>query len=65
MPKQDLYEYAVTYYDSDKKDNVVVVEPTTVLANDPEHARLKAARAIPADYDDKLDKLDIKVKLFR
>lgn len=62
-PKQELYQYSAILHDSDKGDKVIV-EPTTVLANDRNHAERVAVRAIPAEYDDKLVDVEVVVRPF-
>lgn len=62
---QQLFQYAVTYiHPKEKEKNEVVVEPTTVLANDVEHAKRIALRAIDEKWDDKLDDLKVDIRPF-
>lgn len=62
-PSKHLYEYAVLHRDKD--DTTVVVEPATLLAVSAEVARNKAIRAVPEQYEDKLDELQVIVRLFQ
>lgn len=64
-----IYEFAALFNpdDDEKKDGKkaeIIVKPTTILANDEKEAMLKAARAIPEDFVDKLDKVEIAVRPF-
>jgi hypothetical protein len=65
-----LFEYAVILQPKEDKDGEEVepgkllVEPTTVLARDPDQAGMIAARAIPEDAIDKLDRLSVVVRPF-
>ena len=65
-----LFEYAVILqprFNADDElveDGMIVVDPTTVLAEDQSRATLLAGRAIPEDYIGKLDRLDIAVRPF-
>lgn len=68
-----LYEYAVIYNPTPTKDenergdkpkSKLVVGVTQALANDDKEAMLLAARAIPAEYTDKLDRVEIALRPF-
>lgn len=65
-----LYEYAVILQPKLDKDGEtvdegkIVVEVKQVLARDPEQAGMVAARAIPDDLMDKLDRLTVVVRPF-
>ena len=72
MAKGKLFEYAVLYHPKRKKDDVeagnwpkssVVVPPTTVIGVDTEIPMI-AARAIPVEYQDKLEDVEIVVRPF-
>ncbi len=57
-----LFEYAAFYVGADK--SVIVVEPKTVLAKTEDVAKSLAARAIPEEYADRLDKVTVVVRPF-
>lgn len=68
-----LYEFAVIYTPIQTRDqlergekpkSVLVVDVTRVLANADGEASMLAARAIPAEYADKLDQVQIAVRPF-
>lgn len=61
MPaKKELYEYAVIKRGKDNEAEVVV-EPKTVLTASEDTARLEAARAVPEEHAEDLEKLEIKI----
>lgn len=70
MAKGKLYEYAVLYHPkASKKDeepgpSTVIVDVTRVLCQDEKEAAMLAARAIPAEYTDKLAQVEIAVRPF-
>jgi hypothetical protein len=68
-----LFEYAVLYHPKITKEQrdageesqtVLVIPPTTVLAKDEKVAGLAAARLIPAEYETKLDNVEIIIRPF-
>jgi hypothetical protein len=68
-----LYEYAVIFNPLPTKDEnergekpkaKLVVDVTRTLANDDKEAMMLAARAIPAEYTDKLDRVEIALRPF-
>jgi len=64
-----LYEYAVIYHPKKKKDeeaakSEVLVPVTTILAADEKEVAIRAARAIPAEYAEKLDQVEIAFRPF-
>lgn len=61
---QQLYEYVVILRGKKDEKDTVVVEPARTMANDQAHAERIALRAVPADYDGDLDRLDVQVKPF-
>lgn len=64
-PRSRLFEYAVIYHPRDKhKPAELVVPPTTILAPDRDIAVWIAARAIPEDYADRLDRMEVAVRPF-
>lgn len=62
----DMYEYTVVYKGKGKDDaDKVVVPPKSVMANDRSHAeRLALREDAIAEYDDKIDQLEVKVRPF-
>lgn len=70
MDTPRLFQFAVLWHPTEKdaEDNgtksKVIVELTTVLAADERAATMHAARAIPADYTDQLDQVEIAVRPF-
>jgi hypothetical protein len=71
--KMKLYEYAVIFNPLPTKDEndrgaqpkaQLVVDVTRVLANNDKEAMMLAARAIPEQYTDKLDRLEIAIRPF-
>ena len=72
MAKGKLFEYAVLYHPKRTKEaveagtypkSIVVVKPTVVIGSDGE-VPMVAARAIPAEYQDKLEDVEIVVRPF-
>lgn len=68
-----LYEYAVIHNPLPTKDqndrgenpkSVLIVDVKRVLANNDKEAMMLAARDIPADYTDKLDRVEIALRPF-
>lgn len=73
MAKGKLFNYAVIYHPPKSKSDFelgvdpkseLVSGPTSVLAADEVQARVYASRAIPPDYADKIDNLEIVVRPF-
>ena len=68
-----LYEYAVIYNPvatkdqqdrGDKPKSTLIVDVKRVLAGSDKEAMLLAARDIPSDYTDKLDRVEIALRPF-
>jgi hypothetical protein len=64
-----LFQYAVIYHPSDdeKKKGAkdkIVVDLTTILAEDERVVGMRVAREIPAEYEDKLSRLEVAVRPF-
>jgi hypothetical protein len=68
-----LYEYAVIYNPiatkeqqdrGDKPKSVLIVDVKRVLSNSDKEAMMLAARDIPSDYTDKLDRVEIALRPF-
>lgn len=68
-----LYEYAVIFHPNATKEDrdagkaarsILVVPVTQVLAKTEQEASMLAARAIPAEYADRLDRVEIAIRPF-
>jgi hypothetical protein len=74
MAKGKLFEYAVIYHPKEKKDaagnaletkrSIVVTDVTRVLATSDKEVGMLAAKAIPDEYNDKLDDVEIVIRPF-
>lgn len=73
MVRGNLYEYAVLYHPKTKKDKVgneivekskLISDVQRIVATSPEEVGILAARAIPEEYLDKLDDVEILVRPF-
>ena len=74
MAKSNLYEYIILFHPKEKKDaagnpletkkSILVKEPTSVLAETEQEVGMIAARSIPAEYEDKFNDLEIKIRPF-
>lgn len=67
--KAKLFTYAVIWHPNEKqiKDGEksrLVIEPTNILVKDLPSAQMTAAMAIPTEYKDQLDQLDIAIRDF-
>jgi hypothetical protein len=72
MPMK-IFEYAVLYHPLPTKDQIergeqprslLVVDVTRVVAKDQSEVQMLAARAIPEEYTNKLDRLEVAVRPF-
>ncbi len=61
---QSLFQVAVLHRDPKSGKTTVVIEPDVVTATSAETARLSVIRQVPADYDEKLDDLEVIVRPF-
>jgi hypothetical protein len=66
-----IFEYAVMYVPSNpsqkpegRKTPQLVLPPVAVLARDDAHARTLAARAIPKDWEDVIDEMQVAIRPF-
>lgn len=64
-----VFEIVAVYNPTEKEEedgkvSVIVVEPKTVLAKDERTAGVMAARAIPQEYESKLDQVEVLVRPF-
>lgn len=74
MAKGKLYEYAVLYHPREKKDaagnpletkkSLLVKGPEHVVASSDSEVAIIAAKAIPEEYNDKLEDVEIVVRPF-
>ncbi len=63
-----LFEFAAIYVpkkgDKEIEKACIIIEPKTVLAKDEKQAAMLAARALPENYVDKLECVEISVRPF-
>lgn len=68
-----LFQFAIFHTPVQNRDQLergeqpqptIVVQPTTILAKNEQEAQLRAARAIPEQYAERLDQLTIAVSAF-
>lgn len=65
-----IFEFAAIYLPHERDDGKtpekarIIVQPTTILAKDEKQAAMLAARALPEDFVDKLDEVEIAVRPF-
>lgn len=64
-----IYEYAILYKPSkdeekEGKTAEIIVKPTTLVASNEAEATFKAARAVPEEYADRYDRLEVAVRPF-
>jgi hypothetical protein len=73
MAKGKIYEYAVVYHPKATKDTAgndttppskQIVPNTSTLAISEKEVGIKASRAIPAEYDDRLEDCEVFVRPF-
>lgn len=74
MAKGKLFEYAVLFHPKEKKDaagnpleekkSIIVTDLTRVLAVSDKEVAMLAAKAIPNEYDDKLEQVEIVIRPF-
>lgn len=66
--KLALFEYAVLFHpaesETEERRTLLLVEPSTVMARDAEHAGMLAARAIPDTYAESLERCEVIVRPF-
>lgn len=62
--KRSLFEVAVLHRDPKDGTTTQVIEPTTALAKSAKTAELAVIRNVPAEYDEKLDELEVIVRPF-
>lgn len=64
-----LFQFAVIMHPTEKeledgKQSKIIVPITTVISKDVSGATLQAGRAIPEEYLDKLDRIEVAVRPF-
>ena len=73
MARGKLFEFAVLYHPKTLKDNAqnditppskIIVEKQVALFTSEKEAGLKASRAIPAEYEEKLEDCEVLVRPF-
>jgi hypothetical protein len=70
MTTSKLFQYAILWHPTEKqvKDedlkSIVLVELTTILAQDQAKATMSASMSIPSDKRDELDQIEIVVRPF-
>ena len=74
MAKGKLFEYAVLYHPKENKDaagnpleskkSIIVTDVTRVLAVSDKEVGMLAAKSIGAEYEDKLDDVEIVIRPF-
>jgi hypothetical protein len=73
MAKGKLFEYAVVYHPKQTKDtsgndttppSVLIVPKSSTLATTDKEVGIRASRAIPVEYDDRLDDCEVFVRPF-
>lgn len=69
MTKQQVFEYLVIYHPSEKEAKAgdhskIIVPATTVIAANQNTATLLAGRAIPTEYVDRLERVEVAVRPF-
>ena len=67
--RKRIFQYAILLHpteDENKKgvNSQILVEPKYITANDQQAATLLAARAIPEEHLDKLDRIEVAVQPF-
>lgn len=58
-----LYLYAAVY-DPEEGEQVIVIQPTAVLADDAGKAMQRAVRALPGEWEPKIDDIDFLIRPF-
>lgn len=74
MAKGKLFEYAVIYHPKEKKaadgtpldekKSIIVQDITRILATSDKEVAMLAAKAIPDEYNDKLEQVEIVIRPF-
>jgi hypothetical protein len=71
-PKGRIFEYAILFHPKPKKvgddtvtdPSVLITDVKRVVAKGEQEVAMKAAKEIPADYDDKLEQVEIVIRPF-
>ena len=75
MAKGKLFEMAILYHPRTKKNpttgeeleskaSIIVAAPKTIVAVSEKEVGIRAAKEIPAEYDDKLEDIEILIRPF-
>lgn len=69
LVKERLFEYALIWHPNkeqskDGQRSKIVLEPKLVLGADDKSVGMKAIKAIPAEYDEQLEQIEVVVKPF-
>lgn len=70
MAKKKLFQYAVLFHPTEKeitdnnKSSKIIIDLTTVLELDEKTVAIKAHRAIPEEYLDKLEQVEVIIANF-
>jgi hypothetical protein len=74
VARTKLFDYAVLYHPTPTKDQagndttpdseLITISATPILAKDEKEVAMKAARAVPESYADKLDRVEVIVRPF-
>lgn len=64
MPKTKLFQYAAILQGDDDTDAVLVIEPAFMLATSEKEVERKAIRAVPEQYADQIEQVEVLVRPF-
>ncbi len=67
--KERMFQYAVLWHPSKEQSkegqkSKMIVEPKIILGSDDKAVGMKAIKAIPAEYDEQLDQIEVVVQAF-
>lgn len=63
--KSKLFQYCVVWHPiKEEEKSKIIIQPTIILAGDQQAASLAAAMAIPPEYRDDLDQIEVVVRPF-
>ena len=67
MENSRLFQYAILWHPTKEqkdKKSALIVEPTTILAKNEQVAQMMAVKAIPDEFTDQLEQVDIAIRPF-
>lgn len=69
LVKERLFQYALIWHPTreqskEGKKSLIVLAPTLVLGSDDKSVGMRAIKAIPAEYDNQLDQIEVVIKPF-